>query len=144
MFDWHQFRRDVTPKPAAVNPRRRARLCLAAFLILLAAIFARAVQLEMAQGADYRAEALRPIEKDRVVPGTRGRILARDGTALACDREQKCLAVQYRWLQNPPDAKWLKAVARSRLPKGDRGKSARVAEEQQRVFAERDTRSPGD
>ena len=82
MFDWHQFHRDETPKPAVVDPRRRVRICLVAFGVLLVAIFARAVQLELADGAAYRAEALRPVEKERSVPGVRGKILARDGTIL--------------------------------------------------------------
>jgi penicillin-binding protein 2 len=109
-----------------------------AFAALLVAFFARAVQLELAHGASYRTEALRPVEKERSVPGVRGKISARDGTILACDKEISCVAVQYRYLQNPPDPKWLKATARARLSISERSKSSRVLEAQSRVLAERD------
>jgi penicillin-binding protein 2 len=137
-FDWHQFHRDETPSPAVVDPRRRVPICLAVFAALLAIIFFRAVQLETTYGAAYRAEALKPVEKERTVSGKRGKITARDGTALACDREVPSLAMSYRYLQNPPDPKWLRTAVRARLSKSERAKHARVAEEEKRVLAERE------
>ena len=44
-----------------------------------------------------------------MLPAARGRILARDGTVLACDRTIHAVAVEYRWLQEPPDARWLRS-----------------------------------
>ncbi len=120
MFDWHQFRRNETHQPAVVDPRRRVRICLAALGVLLAVIFFRAVQLELAYGAAYRAEALKPIEKLRSVPGVRGKILTRDGVILACDKEISCVAVRYRSLENPPDPKWLKTAVRAAFQSGPR------------------------
>ena len=35
---------------------------------------------------------------------------------LACDREAAAVAVQYRWLQDPPDARWLRQTAREAFP----------------------------
>ena len=136
-FDWQQFHASETRTPAVVDPRRRLRICLAAFVAVLLVVFGRAVQLEVTQGAGFRAEALRPVEKETVLPAARGRILARDGTALACDRKVQAVAVQYRWLQEPPDAGWLRATARARMSKADRKDAAKVAAEQAKVLAER-------
>jgi penicillin-binding protein 2 len=59
-----------------------------------------------------------------------------DGTILACDKEISSVAMYYRYLQNPPDPKWLKSIARGRLSKSDRRKPDRVTEEQNRMQAE--------
>jgi len=136
-FDWQQFHASETRTPAVVDPRRRLRICLAAFVAVLLVVFGRAVQLEVTQGAGFRAEALRPVEKQTVLPAARGQILARDGSALACDRKVQAVAVQYRWLQEPPDAGWLRATARARMSKADRKDAAKVAAEQAKVLAER-------
>ncbi len=85
-FNWQQFHADNTHVPTVVDPRRRLRICLAGFAALLLLVFGRAVQLEVTQGAGFRAAALRPIERETVLPAARGRILARDGTVLAYDR----------------------------------------------------------
>jgi penicillin-binding protein 2 len=138
MLDWHQFHRDEAKEPAVVDPQRRARICLGAFAAILVVFFARAVQLEVRDGAAYRTDALRPVERERSVQGVRGKILARDGTVLACDKEIASVAMHYRYLQNPPDPNWLKSTARARLSKSDRGKPAKVLEEQNRFLAERD------
>jgi penicillin-binding protein 2 len=136
-FDWQQFHASETRTPAVVDPRRRLRICLAAFVAVLLLVFGRAVQLEVTQGAGFRAEALRPVEKQTVLPAARGRILARDGTALACDRKVRTVAVQYRWLQEPPNAGWLRVTTRARMSKANRKDAAKVAAEQAKVLAER-------
>jgi penicillin-binding protein 2 len=136
-FDWHQFHRSNTVTPAVVDPRRRMLLCLAGFAAVLLLIFGRVVQLEVSQGAGFRAEAMRPIEKTIVLPAARGRILARDGTVLAYDRTIHAVAVEYRWLQEPPDERWLRNTIRLRLPKSDRKNAAKVAAEKAKLLAER-------
>ena len=138
LFDWHQFHLDEATAPAVVDSRRRLRICLGGFLLLLAVVFGRAVQLEVTQGAAFRAEACQPLKRERSLPGVRGRILARDGTVLARDEEILALAVHYRYLQQPPDAGWLRREARSRLSPAERKDPQRVAAEQARVLAERD------
>ena len=106
-FDWHQFHPSNVAKPAVINPRRRLRICAVGFAAALLVIFGRVAQLEVTQGAGFRAEALRPTAKEIVLPAARGRILARDGTVLACDETIRAVAVEYRWLQEPPDQRWL-------------------------------------
>ena len=123
-FDWQQFHAAERPRTNVVDPRRRLRFCWAGFVILLLLVFARTVQLELTQGAGFRAEALRPVEKETVLPASRGRILARDGTVLACDRTITAVAVHYRWLQDPPDERWLRTTVR-RGSRGAIGKTGR-------------------
>jgi penicillin-binding protein 2 len=136
-FDWWQFCASNADTPAVVDPRRRLRICLAGFVVLLLIVFGRVVQLELTGGAGFRAEALRPVEKETLLPAPRGRILARDGVPLACDQTTQAVAVQYRWLQDPPDARWLRATARARLAKADRKKAQKLAASQAAVLAER-------
>jgi penicillin-binding protein 2 len=138
LFDWHQFHLDEATIPAVVDSRRRLRICLGGFLLLMAVVFGRAVQLEMTQGADFRAEATRPLKREKSLPGVRGRILARDGTVLACDKEILALAVHYRYLQQPPDAGWLRREARWRLSRAERKNPQRMAAEETQVLADRD------
>jgi cell division protein FtsI/penicillin-binding protein 2 len=68
-------------KPAATN--RRIGLLAAAFLILLAAAFGRAVWLQVVKGPEYAAMALRQHRETVVVPAGRGTIVDRTGEPLA-------------------------------------------------------------
>ena len=136
-FDWQQFDARERPKAAVVDPRRRLRICLAGFVVLLSVVFGRVIQLEITQGAGFRAEALRPVEKETLLPASRGRILARDGTALAYDRTIEAVAVHYRWLEDPPDERWLRTTARARLSKADGRNVQKLAAEKTKILAER-------
>ncbi|MFW6125135.1 MAG: hypothetical protein ACOC46_03215, partial [Pirellulales bacterium] len=97
-IDWHQLAAERHAPPPAVDSRRRMRICFAAFGLLLAAVLVRAVQLEMSHVAAFRAEANRPLRRQRELPAARGRILAGDGTVLAEQRTRPALAVHYRRL----------------------------------------------
>ena len=136
-FDWHRFHADEHPAPAAVDSRRRARVCLIGFVVLLLVVFGRVVQLEVTQGAAFRAEASKPLVRRQSLPGVRGRILARNGTVLAHDKKILCVAVHYRWLEQPPDPRWLRWTARRRLSANQRKDPKRVAAEEPRLRAER-------
>ncbi|HEV3003835.1 MAG TPA: penicillin-binding transpeptidase domain-containing protein [Pirellulales bacterium] len=116
----------------------RLRWLLAVISALSLAVFARVAALECSYGNAYRAEAARPIERAHQVPGVRGRLLARDGSVLAYDREILSLAVEYRYLEQPPDPRWLEALARRRLSREQRRRRDRVAAEVERVRADRD------
>ena len=137
-IDWQELSLANRAAPAVVDPRRRLRWCLSAFVLLLLMVWCRALQLEIGQGATFREEALRPNRREKPLPAARGRILARDGSVLACDREVAAVAVEYRYLEQPPRQAWLEQLARKRLPKDQRGNAARVAEELQKVHQERD------
>ncbi len=106
--------------------------------MLLVAVWCRAVQLEIGQGAAFREEALRPVRREKLLPAARGRILARDGTVLACDRAVDAVAIQYRYLEEPPRPEWLQQQARKRLSADRRRDAAQVAEEVEKLRQERD------
>ena len=72
--------------------------------------------LELFYGDAYRTAAAEPIRRIEPIPAARGRILARDGTVLAYDRQLSALAIQYRRLEQPPQPRWLESEARRRLP----------------------------
>ena len=137
LHDWHQFHQDESTTPTVVDSRRRLRICLLGFVVLLLIVFSRAVQLEVTQGAAFRAEAVRPLQRKKIVPGVRGRILARDGTVLAHDKEIITLAVHYRYLQDPPQNAWLARMVRSRLSRAQRKDPRRVEAEKRRVQTEK-------
>jgi penicillin-binding protein 2 len=136
-FDWQQFHAGSQDTPAVVDPRRRLRICLLGFVVGLLIVSGRIVQLEVTQGDGFRAVALQPVDKKTVLPAPRGRILARDGTPLACDQTIQSVAVHYRWLQEPPDAGWLSATARARLAKSDRRNAEKLVSSRAAVVAER-------
>ena len=115
------------------QPPYRLRWLLAGFIVAGTGIFARLVALEVGGGDEYRAEATRPVVRTRVLPAIRGRILARDGTVLVEDRPIASIALQYRYLEDPPDPHWLRTAARARLTPRERRRPERVADEEARV-----------
>ncbi|MEN6365362.1 MAG: penicillin-binding transpeptidase domain-containing protein, partial [Thermoguttaceae bacterium] len=136
--DWRQFQADNFDAPAVVDPRRRMAIFLTGFLMLTLVVFGRTVQLEVTQGPAFRRVAASPIEKKIVLPAPRGRIVDRRGAVLACDRTFETVAVHYRWLEEPPNPRWLRNMVRARLSKADRKNPERVAAERARLLAERD------
>ncbi len=117
--------------------RGRLHWLLVGFVVACCGVMGRLAALDLIDGDELRAEASRPAARTVIVPALRGRILARDGSVLAFDQPLAKLAVQYRMLQDPLDAHWLRATARARLSAHERRQSQRVADEEQRVLAER-------
>ena len=81
--------------------------------------------------------AAEPVVRKHTVPAMRGRILARDGTVLAYDQPLVNLALNYRWLEEPADTRWLYRMARARLSAAERRDSKRIAQEEEQILAER-------
>ncbi len=125
-------------REGAVLVAGRMGWMFAGFVVLLATVSARLIAIEVGDGSEYRAVADEPIVHKQSIPAMRGRILAGDGTVLACDEPVMALAVNYRWLEQPANARWLRRTARSRLSAVERRDSRLVAAEQQRILAERD------
>ncbi len=134
--DWNQLRASRTA-PDTTDPRRRMRLVALVFAVYTTAVFARAVQTEWTGGPEYRARAMKPLRRELSVPGTRGRILACDGTVLARDEQVLALAIHYRQLEEPANEGWLRRTARHRLTRAERSDPDRLAAEMDRVLAER-------
>lgn len=136
-FHWERFQPASPRRPGDGDSLRRMRTVFAGFLLLLAVVFGRLIQLEATQGAAFRIEAAKPLQREHLVPGVRGRILAAGGAVLACDRETRALAVHYRWIEEPADPDWLRWTARLRLPRAERRDQQRMADAKAEVLAER-------
>ncbi|MHB1037039.1 MAG: peptidoglycan D,D-transpeptidase FtsI family protein [Pirellulales bacterium] len=136
-FDWHQVFLGDQSAPAVVDSRRRSRIALGVFAVLATGVLLRAATTEWTQGDVYRDLAARPAERELPLAAARGRILARDGTVLAHDVEVLALAVHYRWLEEPPQAAWLRSQARGRLPSDQRRNPDLLTAEEAHVKAER-------
>ncbi|MBL9123602.1 MAG: hypothetical protein JNG90_08200, partial [Planctomycetaceae bacterium] len=98
-----------------VDSRVRIRRLMFLLAAVLVVILARLGWLQLSEGPEFRRLAAQPIERHRRLDGVRGRILTRDGVVLAEDRPVLSVAVDYRWIADPPDAAWLRRVARQRL-----------------------------
>ncbi len=107
-FDWQGRYAGDAPTASIVDSRRRMRLLLAGFVLLLAIVMARSIALEVTYGEAVRSEAARTMHRDVPLPPVRGRIVAQDGTVLAEDRSVMQIMVAYRALQTPPDPAWLR------------------------------------
>ncbi|HUE17048.1 MAG TPA: penicillin-binding transpeptidase domain-containing protein [Planctomycetaceae bacterium] len=104
----------------------------------LAAVAARLVQLDCWLVDDYVATFATTTESVESVPSMDGRIYGSDGRVLAEDVERDNIRVHYRWLEDPPDERWLSQQALSKLPRAERRNRARVEAEKRRVLARRD------
>ena len=111
-FDWQRIVDEQNDDEAPENTRGRLRWVFAGFCLAALIILARAAQLEITDGENFRRRADEPIERTVAIPPVRGRILARDGTVLAEDRMARAVAVQFRYLENPPNAAWLNRLVR--------------------------------
>jgi penicillin-binding protein 2 len=131
-FDWSEIAARHDAKPPA-NTRHRLRWILAFYALALAIVLLRAVQLELSDGEAFRSWAARPAEKIVALAAPRGRILARDGTVLAADRPARALWVHYRYLETPPDPRWLRRLSRARLSRAQRRDPAALAAADQKV-----------
>ncbi len=116
---------------------RRLRWLFAAFVALSLTVYGRLIALEVRDGGEYRAAAAEPIVRRHQPPAMRGRILAHDGTVLAYDEALISLAVQYRWLEEPADSRWLQQVARAQLPTAQRRNAKAIAAKQEQILAQR-------
>jgi penicillin-binding protein 2 len=93
---------------------RRLKILLGIVFSLAAVMFARAVQLQVAQKDDWEKEATRLLQRPGTAETSRGRILDRKGRVLASDAPCIDVAVDYRAIALDPD--WIKRQAALRLP----------------------------
>lgn len=136
-FQWERIRGRPDRPPIAADSQGRISGVFFIFVLLLVIVLGRLIQLEATQGSAFREEAARPLERELLVPGVRGRILAADGAVLACDKETRALAVHYRWIEEPADPGWLRWMARSRLNRSERRDEQRLVEAEAQVLAQR-------
>src|SRR5262245_17269309 len=119
------------------KPDQRAGWLLVIFIALALTVYGRLVALQLRDGKEYRDVAAQPIARKHTIPATRGRILARNGTVLAYDEPVVGLGLEYRWLEEPADRRWLRRLARSRLSASQRRDARHVAAEEEQVARQR-------
>ncbi|MEX0676042.1 MAG: penicillin-binding transpeptidase domain-containing protein [Pirellulales bacterium] len=132
-FDWHRLVDEHHDERPAAGTRHRLRWVLGIYAAALAIVLSRAVELELSDGENFRRLATRPLERAVTLEAPRGRILARDGTVLAADQKARALAVHFRYLESPPDPRWLRKMASLRLARSERRNSRRLAEAEETV-----------
>jgi penicillin-binding protein 2 len=104
----------------------------------LMVVAARLAQLDCWLADDYVASFATTSESFESVPSLDGRIYGGDGRVLAEDVERENIRVHYRWLEDPPNERWLTQQALSKLPRLERRNRARVDAEKRRVLDRRD------
>lgn len=135
--DWNQVLAETREPTRTVRPQRRLVVCFGLFMLVVGTILARAVWLEVTDGPKRRELASKPLENRHILPARRGAIVDRNGVVLAEDRASAALAVRYRYLEAPPNERWLRSVARSRLKKRQSPATGRHIEtEEQQVREE--------
>jgi len=107
---------------------------VAAALIVIAG---RMVHVQAFLTDEYVAELTKTREKFEPIPALTGRILSAEGIELARDVRIYNVTAHYRWLEMPPDEKWLRGEALSRLDPKARKNPDRVRAEMDRVLAQR-------
>jgi len=127
-FDWQRLAPRGAEAPVIAEPRFRLRLVYGAFVVLLLLVLVRAAVLEATGGEAFRLSTDRTRTITEPVAALRGRLLSRDGAVLACDETIASLAVDYRYLEDPPNEAWLRSLARRRLGRAARDKGQLSAE----------------
>src|SRR5579863_683351 len=89
------------------HPAGRLVWLLILIALPLLAIVLRLAQLQCWLVDDYVASFNATSESVESIPSIDGRIYGSDGRVLAEDLERYNVSVHYRWLQHPPDERWL-------------------------------------
>lgn len=136
-FDWHHLNDRADGRLAPPASRTRLLTALVGFLALVVVVYSRVTVLEWASGEAYREVAARPLVHRHELPGIRGRILAGDGTVLAHDEMAAALSLHYRYLEEPPNERFLRRKARARLSKSEQKEPGRIAQAEAQFLVER-------
>lgn len=118
-------------------PNGRLAVMFGVIAAALLVIAGRMVHVQAFLTDDYVAELSKTREKFEPIPALTGRILSAEGIELARDVRIYNVTAHYRWLEMPPDEKWLRGEAMSRLDSKARRNPDRVRTEMDRVLAQR-------
>ena len=123
---------------SARRPPSRLRGLAIGFGVLLAVVAVRVAQLQGLKADQFLGAWDQTTTVLEPIPAGNGRIVSADGVVLAFDRTRFDLSIQYRWLEEPPNPKWLSQQARQRLEPRERRDRNRLKQAEQEVLAERD------
>ncbi len=94
------------------SPRLRLRLLWCAFALAATVIMGRLIHLQVVIPDRFLVDEATTFETLEVIPSRDGRILTSDGRVLAYDAVRYDLEMEYRWLEDPPNPRWLNRQAR--------------------------------
>lgn len=118
-------------------PLVRLALLFAVIVAPLVVVGWRVGRLQMEMAGVYASEFSRLAEQIEEIPCLDGSILTSDGQIAAQDVPGLEVQVHYRWIEEPPDPRWVKQKVLSRIPRGERRKAERVQAETEKFLAER-------
>jgi penicillin-binding protein 2 len=109
-----------------------------AMTLPLLVVAGRLVHLQGFVAEGFAVETRRETESVESIPARNGRILASDGAVLALDEERYRLLVHYRWLEQPPNERWVRDEAIARLSRAERRDKAKFEQAKANVLARRE------
>lgn len=113
-------------------------LLLGLMLILpLLAVCGRLLFIQTMNAELFYARFGQTTESLETIPSRDGRIVSIDGRVLAMDVERFDLQLHYRWLEEPPNKRWLKQQALTALEPRDRRDRSKVESATKTVLARR-------
>ncbi|MGD9855789.1 MAG: peptidoglycan D,D-transpeptidase FtsI family protein [Planctomycetaceae bacterium] len=128
---------DRSPHVVGDVPALRVALLMGLLFVPILGVGARLVRLQGQLTGEFAAAWQTTTFSKEPIPCRDGRILSADGQVLAHDRLRYDILVHYRWLEDPPDERWLTQQALSRLHRRDRRRTAMVENARQAVLRDR-------
>lgn len=119
------------------EPALRLTWLFVVMALPLLVVAGRLVQLQWFLADGFAVEDRRESVSFEPIPSRHGRIIAADGTVLAFDEERFQVLVHYRWLEEPPNERWLRDEAMAQLSRTERRDKEKVAAAMQRVLDRR-------
>lgn len=120
------------------NPRRRPLILAGMIVAVFALIGLRVVYVQVRLAELYRAPWGEILVDEIPIPCRDGRIVSSDGVVLAMDERRYDISVDYRWLQSPPDPRWLRQQVSARLERSERRDPVRREEVEQSLLRQRE------
>ncbi|WP_417386639.1 penicillin-binding transpeptidase domain-containing protein [Gimesia sp.] len=130
---------DGNGNPFQVDRLPGLRVCLLGLFLLLPllAVGGRLAFIQMMNAEHFYSQFGKTTESFETIPSRDGRIVSIDGRVLAMDVERFDLQVHYRWLEEPPNERWLKQQALTLLKPVERRQKEKVEAAQEKVLARR-------
>ncbi|MCA9023869.1 MAG: hypothetical protein KDA86_01525 [Planctomycetaceae bacterium] len=139
-----RFQHNSAPDDLLLNgengsaPSLRIAIVMVLIMAPVGAVAARLVRLQGQLSKEFVDDWEVTSFTEAPIPCRDGRILSVDGQVLAHDRLRYDLLVHYRWLEDPPDERWLTQQALSKLSRRARRDQQQVQAAKTRVLRQRD------
>ncbi|MDB5340348.1 MAG: Peptidoglycan glycosyltransferase [Planctomycetaceae bacterium] len=118
-------------------PLVRLALLFAVIVCPLVVVGWRVGRLQIEMAGVYAGEFSKLTEQIEEIPCLDGSILTSDGQIAAEDVAGLEVQVHYRWIEEPPDPRWVKSKVVARIPRAERRKPERIEAETDKFLAER-------